>query len=227
MGNKIILDLCGGTGSWSKPYRDAGYDVVNITVPQYDILYTTYENEMINLRAGDDTGIALTINPKDVYGILAAPPCTMFSFVRTTPKRPRDLVNSLALVNKCLEIIWFCQRQILNQHGKLPKLGFWALENPYFGMLRWYLGKPVFIFSPYEFGDGYKKKTALWGYFNEPTKLKEWTFQNDKKFDKLLMKEIRLLKSPVDDIPGNKRTRKELRSITPSGFAKAFYEANK
>lgn len=25
--DKIILDLCGGTGSWSKPYRDAGYDV--------------------------------------------------------------------------------------------------------------------------------------------------------------------------------------------------------
>lgn len=25
--SKIILDLCGGTGSWSKPYRDAGYDV--------------------------------------------------------------------------------------------------------------------------------------------------------------------------------------------------------
>lgn len=23
--NKIILDLCGGTGSWSKPYKDAGY----------------------------------------------------------------------------------------------------------------------------------------------------------------------------------------------------------
>jgi ubiquinone/menaquinone biosynthesis C-methylase UbiE len=25
--NKIILDLCGGTGSWSKPYSDNGYDV--------------------------------------------------------------------------------------------------------------------------------------------------------------------------------------------------------
>lgn len=22
---KIILDLCGGTGSWSKPYKEAGY----------------------------------------------------------------------------------------------------------------------------------------------------------------------------------------------------------
>ena len=25
--DKIILDLCGGTGAWSKPYKDAGYDV--------------------------------------------------------------------------------------------------------------------------------------------------------------------------------------------------------
>ena len=24
---KIILDLCGGTGSWSKPYKENGYDV--------------------------------------------------------------------------------------------------------------------------------------------------------------------------------------------------------
>jgi hypothetical protein len=39
MGNsdKIILDLCGGTGSWSKPYRDAGYDVRLITLPEYDV----------------------------------------------------------------------------------------------------------------------------------------------------------------------------------------------
>ncbi len=23
--SKIVLDLCGGSGSWSKPYKDAGY----------------------------------------------------------------------------------------------------------------------------------------------------------------------------------------------------------
>ena len=56
---KIILDLCGGTGSWSKPYKDSGYDVRLITLPEYDVL--TY------------------VPPKDVYGILAAPPCTDFS----------------------------------------------------------------------------------------------------------------------------------------------------
>ena len=52
--DKIILDLCGGTGSWSKPYRDAGYDVRVITLPDNDV--RTYEP------------------PENVYGILAAPP---------------------------------------------------------------------------------------------------------------------------------------------------------
>lgn len=51
---KIILDLCGGTGSWSRYYNAAGYDVRNITLPNYDVL--AYEP------------------PENVYGILAAPP---------------------------------------------------------------------------------------------------------------------------------------------------------
>lgn len=44
---KIILDLCGGTGSWSKPYRDAGYDVRVITLPHYN-LFDTIERERFN-----------------------------------------------------------------------------------------------------------------------------------------------------------------------------------
>ena len=35
--DKIILDLCGGTGAWSKPYKDAGYDVQIITLPDNDV----------------------------------------------------------------------------------------------------------------------------------------------------------------------------------------------
>ena len=56
--DKIILDLCGGSGFWSKPYLEAGYDVRVITLPEYDIL--TYEP------------------PANVYGVLAAPPCKDF-----------------------------------------------------------------------------------------------------------------------------------------------------
>lgn len=39
--DKIILDLCGGTGSWSKPYKEAGYDVRVITLPDNDLF--TYD----------------------------------------------------------------------------------------------------------------------------------------------------------------------------------------
>ena len=31
---KIILDLCGGTGAWSKDYKEAGYDVRIINLPE-------------------------------------------------------------------------------------------------------------------------------------------------------------------------------------------------
>ena len=34
---RIILDLCGGSGSWARPYKQAGYDVRLITLPTYDV----------------------------------------------------------------------------------------------------------------------------------------------------------------------------------------------
>lgn len=207
--NKIILDLCGGTGAWSKPYKDNGYDVRNITLPDYDI--RTY------------------ILPKNVYGILAAPPCTMFSLARTKAKKPRDLEEGMECVKACLNIIWSCMEiKQDTRHKKLP-LKFWALENPN-GMLKYFLGKPAFEFNPYEFGDGYKKQTMLWGWFNEPKKspapivckkaYKSLNPKTMKKFDRLASRDI----APEYF---EKLTRTERRAITPQGFARAFYEANK
>ncbi|MDR1001701.1 MAG: hypothetical protein LBL82_00300 [Oscillospiraceae bacterium] len=34
---KIILDLCGGSGAWSIPYKEAGYDVRVITLTAYPL----------------------------------------------------------------------------------------------------------------------------------------------------------------------------------------------
>ncbi len=206
--DKIILDLAGGTGAWSKPYRDAGYDVRLITLPDYDV--RTYKP------------------PKNVYGILAAPPCTMFSLARTKAKKPRDLEEGMQIIRACLNIIW----QVMEvkqdtKHKKLP-LKFWVLENPN-GMLKYFLGKPAFEFNPYEFGDGYKKKTQLWGWFNEPKKkvgkiLVDSPYHSlnpvkMKKFDKLASREI------APEMFG-KLTRQQRRAITPAGFAMAFFEVN-
>src|SRR3990167_1217452 len=99
---KIILDLCGGTGSWSAPYKENGYEVINVTLPGYDV------------RTFDP--------PQDIYGILAAPPCTMFSVARTTAREPRNLEKGMELVKACMDIIWKVRSK--------QKLAFWALENP-------------------------------------------------------------------------------------------------
>ena len=171
------------------------------------------------------------IPPKDVYGILAAPPCTEFSFAKSNSKYPRDIERGMETVIACLNIIWQVQYKLPTPLAKRTNLKFWALENP-FGLLRRYLGHPVLIFNPYDFGDGYKKKTCLWGFFNIPKK-KPVDFVNDyihtigsggkplKKFDKLLNKEINYSEETKHI------SRTERRSITPPGFAKAFFEVNR
>ncbi|MEN9582300.1 MAG: hypothetical protein RL641_254 [Candidatus Parcubacteria bacterium] len=191
--------MCGGTGAWSKFYKDNGYDVRVITLPEYDVL--TYKP------------------PKNVYGILAAPPCTMFSRARTTAKTPRDFRGAMEVVVACLRIIW--ESQFDNRFG----LKFWAMENPA-GHLQRFMGKPPFKFHPYDFGDRHSKQTFIWGNFNEPK----------KKPIKLKAKEIIQSQNntrPLPPIPedykqdGKMKPVQIRRSITPKGFAKAFYEANK
>ena len=201
--DKIILDLCGGTGSWSRPYRDAGYDVRVITLPEYDVL--TYEP------------------PSNVYGILAAPPCTEFSLLNCIPEqRERNFDEGMKVVNACLEIIKKCN----------PK--FYAIENP-IGYLKDYLGKPEFTFQPWEFGDPWTKRTCIWGKFNNPEKLYS-NWEDVPKLD-LYTRPNRgkpnyayLHKSAVKCIPQlsgyNPKTDAEFRAITPPGFAQEFFKAN-
>ena len=188
----IILDLCGGTGAWSKPYADNGYLVLNITLPEYDV--RTY------------------IPPKgvNIYGILAAPPCTKFSLAAGKKLKDRDVAESLEILDACLKIIWECK----------PK--FWALENPV-GYMRRFLGKPPLTFKQWEFGDMGIKPTDIWGFFNIPNKkIKEKPHKKD-----LLYISAGCSSRRETRIKGVAMRGSETASVTPPGFAKAFYEANK
>lgn len=190
--NKIILDLCGGTGSWSKPYHDAGYDVRLITLPDNDV--RTYEP------------------PEDVYGILAAPPCTHFSVSGAQYWKAKDTdgrtFEDITILTACLMII------------ARAKPVFWVIENPV-GRMRKLLGKPRLIFNPCDYGDPYTKKTCLWGEFNELTENPvEPVFIRDNGIGK---KKYSLIHFKTG---GKSAKTKELRSTTPQGFARAFFEAN-
>lgn len=201
--DKIILHLCADIGSDSLPYKNAGYDVRCI---------------------GKNIGVEHYHPPDNVYGIIANPPCTMFSLARTRAKTPRDLAEGMRTVKECLRIIWECQYCYdQKKHGYKTSLKFWVIENPY-GFLRFFLGKPAFIYQPYDFGENYSKKTCLWGNFNTPKILP--LFRGKKTVDLFhrgLMKDIKSISATVN----NPKTRQEMRSITSPKFAQAFFEVNR
>ncbi len=197
---KTILSLFDYSGRWSRPYKENGYEVFQV-----------------DIKLGIDI---LELQPEDlpfesVYGILAAPPCTDFAGSGAQYWKAKDLDGrteaSLALVRKTLDFV----------DVYAPK--FWALENPV-GRLPTLvprLGKPWY-FNPNEFAgwlegeeadrECYTKRTGLWGEFEVPVKKP-------------------LPVSPggswIMRLGGKSERTKELRSMTPLGFAYAFYEANK
>lgn len=193
---KIILDLCGGTAAWSKPYAEAGYDVRNITLPEYDV--KTW-NGYLNI---------------DVHGILAAPPCTHLAGCGAPfwkEKGTPALLEALSIVDACLRVVIVCR----------PK--FWALENPV-GRLTRYLGRPKMYFNPCDYGDPWTKKTALWGDFNEPKKNPvkpsiDLPKNSPHHNQDVYFQQLGILPKKFED-------RGEVRSVTPPHFAKAFFEAN-
>lgn len=196
--DKIILDLCGGSGAWSKPYQDANYDVQLVDLNPYGI-------ELSAIGQGRDVRLFPKLD-SPVYGVLASPPCTKFAVSGNRWKKtPEDYIGALSVVDACLRIIL------------ISNPVFWVLENPV-GTLHKWLGKPRMYFTPSDYGDPYSKKTCLWGNFNPPGK---W-FPTKPV--------IPPKGSHSMDIHYNitsQKNRSAIRSITPPGFVKAFFEANK
>ena len=230
---KIILDLCGGTGAWSRAYQNnPEYDVRVITLPDYSVEQVSFEKNHMEFWGHKSNYFEpLIIKYIDVYGILAAPPCTMFSIARNdkTALVKRDMRKGMETVNACLEIIHHC---LFDNYRVGKGLIFWALENPQSGYLKKFLGTPPFIFDPSEYGDEHTKKTAVWGMFNEPKKTtKAITLKGDannyvKSVEKYFDRYEHLIpKGYKEKTKLSKRT--IVRSITPQGFAEAFYKANR
>lgn len=187
--SKVIISLFDYSGNWPRFYKEAGYDVYSLDIKN--------DVDVLDLSRDDFPG--------EVYGILAAPPCTDFSSSGAQYWKQKDedgrTAASLALVDKTLEIIsWFSPQ-------------FWAIENPVgrLSKLRPQLGQPWY-FQPHWYGDPYTKKTGLWGVFNKD--LPRCDVEPDPN-------------NWIMRLGGKSEKTKELRSMTPLGFAKAFYEANK
>ncbi len=176
--DRVILDLCGGSGSWSAPYREAEYPVCLVSLPTDVRLWSFYKD-------------------LDVHGILAAPPCTVFANSGARWERTEEEIrDALSIVDACLRIV------------TAAKPEWWVLENPVGKLTKW-IGQQKMWFAPCDDVEPYTKKTNLWGNFTEPERS---PVQVNGK-------------NPIHHMsPGPERAAK--RSITPPGFAQAFFEAN-
>ena len=225
----IILSLCSGSGSWEQPYvDDGGYEVIPVTYPEYDVrLWPSAPEEE---PRGNGEWIDIAQYKGRVKGILAAPDCTYFSVAGNAWKRSDEqIMGALSVVDACFRIAYALQPE------------FFALENPV-GKLRKFIGPPVFKFDPFDFGDPYAKRTYLWGWFKEPTKnpcdpalINEFPTAYNHKGEKIKGEPMsglyyKWVEEKGGDFTAPSNTdlkRKYRRSMTPQGFAKAFYEANR
>lgn len=158
----------------------------------------------VDLKHGQDVRLIQKIDGH-VHGILAAPPCTVFAASGSRWKRTdTEIAQALGVVDACL-------RQVVIHSPR-----WWVLENPV-GKLKDYLGEPVFRFNPCDYGDPYTKRTCLYGNFTPPMTVfigGDWKIEPSEG-------------SKMHSKYGGRSDRtKEARSVTPLGFAKAFFLAN-
>ncbi len=143
MRHLTILSLCDHTGNWSRPYAEAGYQVIQVDV-----------------QSGVDVRLIEHL-AEPVHGILAAPPCTHFSKAGAhlwPGKGYVAILDGLSIVDACLRAV------------AIYRPAWWALENPAGRLKRW-LGPAKWSFDPCDFGDPWTKRTYLWGDFTPPTPL--------------------------------------------------------
>ena len=205
----IVLSLCDRTGNMVRPWLEAGYEcwIVDVQHPPG-----------VQVHNNDDTGNLVTVGadvttwlpPRRDYAFVAAfPPCTDLAV--SGARWYKD--KGLAALARAAELVERCR--LICEWSGAP----WMLENPV-GTLSTYWRQPDHKFDPHEYAqladdpdaEAYTKRTCLWtgGGFVMPERhplapmlgSKMWTLP------------------PSED-------RADLRSVTPTGFARAVYLANR
>lgn len=200
---KTILHLCADTGSDTKPYVDAGYNVILV---------------------GKDIGVENFEPPKNVYGIIANPVCTEFSTARSNGKA-RNPEEGMHLVRHCQRIIeqanpwwWVIENPA---KGILKKF----LGKPKYEYEPWWYGSPwtkrTALWGEFNVPErryfNWEDVPKLEGLYTRPGRGKpSLAFMHKSHYHSI--PEFQRLPVPDSDM--------EFRSLCSQRFAQAFFEAN-
>lgn len=196
-----ILHLCADTGSDSKPYKDAGYNVV-----------------LVGSKIGVEN---FTTPPGGIYGIIANPVCTEFSIARDG--KSRDTEKGLFLVKECMRIIEEAQPEwwvIENPAtGRLKDF----LGPPVMTYEPWHYGSPWT--KKTALWGKFNKPERIYGKWEDVPKLPLKTYQGRHKpsLAKLHKSAVKLIPEFESFHPENDM---EFRSLASQKFAQAFFAVN-
>lgn len=206
-GDKVVLSFFDKTGAWSKPWRDAGYNVFQFDIQSGDGV------ETLGINTGDVTNFDLdffndifaSFDGMDIYCVLSATPCTDFANSGSRHFEGKDAAGTTAfsvqLARVALAAIEYFKPSI------------WSMENPS-GRIERLVGLPPWTvsFDPCHFGEDYTKKTLLWGRMNGDMPVAPCEPTEGSKMHRLY--------------GGKSLATKNARSQTPEGFSYAFFMAN-
>lgn len=210
---KLIISIYDYTGNWVQNYIKARYPVILWDKEYEGDICEGFSELMQLVEAAMEEYPGLV-----VWGIFAAPPCQAITkssnrFWNNRYSEPFEDEEMAAAYGNLTVLSTMLVEMALHAVDVFKPKGFWVLENPPGRMETLVPAIKSFrrmTFHPCDFGDPYKKATVLWGEFND-------------RLPKTPV--LPLLNNHIRDI-GNPKTRARLRSATPRGFAKAFFQAN-
>ena len=197
---KIVLSLFDHTGNWSRPWAEAGYEVLC-----FDIQDNPETGDVNAFDVGFFADFFGDFQGLEVYAILAACPCTEFARSGSRHFATKDADGrteaAVELVRQTLRTVEYYRPAV------------WAIENPVgrieqlSGLPRWRLS-----FDPHHLGDPYTKKTLIWGRFNADLPVAPVEPVDGSKMH--------------TQFGGKSQATKNARSETPEGFSYGFFLAN-
>ena len=243
---KYVVSLADYSGAWAEPFIKFGYKVILVD-PKHGGERGGQRGMVADMKPwvgkrsddvyllGATAGFAVCLfkmgrlfnfigAPEgEVDVVLAAPPCTDFSVSGArwwAGKDERgDTKLSVQIVNECLDFIYWSR----------PRC--WALENPVgriAKMCKRLSPEARLLFHPSDYAgwaddpstEAYTKRTCLWGHFDtdlekKPIEPVMYVGKNGKRGSYIWAK-----------LGGKSERTKELRSMTPIGFSRAFADRN-
>jgi hypothetical protein len=198
--DKIVLSLFDHTGNWSRPWEEAGYQVLRFDIQDNPVTgdVNAFSVEFFSDYFGDFGGL-------QVYAILAACPCTEFAVSGARHFAAKDddgrTLAAVQLVHQTLRTVEYYRPVV------------WAIENPV-GRIEKLGGLPSWrlAFDPNHLGDPYTKKTLIWGRFNADLPVAPVEAVEGSKMH--------------TRFGGRSMATKNARSETPEGFSYGFFLAN-